>query len=108
MGYAPLPKKNLGGAGLPHVLVPKNTFSDVFDNTCDSSDFRAHIFCPQTTQELPKKHNEARPPEQLPTDELSQIDYGHTRHREDCLCQQTTQRAFWKICVGVSVWLSGS
>ena len=32
------------------------------------------------------------------TDALSQIDYGHTRHCEDCkevcLCQRTTQRAF--------------
>ena len=63
-----------------HVLVPKNTFTDVFDNTGDISDFRAHIFCSQTTQELPKKHNEAGPPEQLPTDALSQIYYGHTRH----------------------------
>ena len=66
-----------GGGGDPHVLVPKNTFTDVFDNTCDSSDFRAHIFRSQTTQELPKKHNEAGPPEQLP---MSQIYYGHTRH----------------------------
>ena len=58
----------------------ENTFTDVFDNTCDISDF--------------KKHNEAGPPEQLPADALSQIDYGHTRHCEDCLCQRTTQRAF--------------
>ena len=48
------------------------------------------------TKELPKKHNEAVPSEQLPTDALSQINnyYGHTRHCEDCLCQQTMQRAF--------------
>ena len=43
-----------------------------------------HIFYPQTTQELPKKHHEAGLPEQLPTDALSQIDFGHTRHCEDC------------------------
>ena len=43
---------------------------------------------------------------QLPTDALSQIDYGHTKHCEDCSCQQTTQRAFWKIFVRVCVWLS--
>ena len=56
----------------------------------------AHIFCPQTTQELPKKYSEAGPPEQ--SDALSQIDYGHTRHCEDCLCaKRTTQRAFLKI-----------
>ena len=85
----------------PHVLVPKNTFTGVFDNTCDMhqriSDFRAHIFCPQVTQELPKKQNEAGPPKQLPADALSQIDYGHTRHFEDYLCQQTTQTVFWRI-----------
>ena len=51
-----------GGGAVPHVLVPKNTFTDVFDNTRD-------IFCPQTTQELPKKHDEAGSPEDndLPT-----------------------------------------
>ena len=48
--------KNLGwGAEPPHVLVPTNTFADVLDNTCDISDFRAHIFFPETTRELPKK-----------------------------------------------------
>ena len=43
-----------GGAGgqSPHVLVPKNTCKGIIDNTCDIGDFRAHIFCPQTTQEL--------------------------------------------------------
>ena len=41
---APL-NKNWGGG-----LVPKNTFTDVFDNTCDISYFRANIFCPQMTQ----------------------------------------------------------
>ena len=52
-------------------------------------------------------------PEQLPTNALSQIDYGHTRHCEDCLCQRTTQKAFWNFFhysyffVGVCVWLSG-
>ena len=64
---------------------------------------RAHIFCSQTTQELPKKHHDARMPEQLTTNALSQINYRHTRHYEDCkevcLCQQTMQTAFWKICV---------
>ena len=32
------------------------------------------------TQELPEKHNEAEPPEQLPSDALSQFDNGNTRH----------------------------
>ena len=53
----------------------QNTLTDVFDNTCDISDSRAHIFCPQTIQELPKKHLEAGLSKQLPTDALSQIDY---------------------------------
>ena len=57
------------------------------------------IFCPQKTEEPPKKHNEAGPP-----DALSQIDYKHTIHCEDCLCQQTMQRAFWKNWVGVIVY----
>ena len=39
------------------------------------------------------EHNELMLPEQLPLDALSQIDYGHTRHCEDCLCQQITHRA---------------
>ena len=51
-----------------------------FDVTSCIRDFRAHIFSPQTAQELPKKHHEEGPPEQLPTDALSQIDYGHTSH----------------------------
>ena len=79
----------------PHtVWFPKNPLKDEFDNTFDIGDFRAHIFCSQT-QELPEKHHEAGPPERLPTAALSQIDYGHTRHCEDCkevcLCQRTTQ-----------------
>ena len=79
----------------------KQALTDVFDVTSSIRDFRAHIFCLQTTQELPKKHHEAGPPEQLPTNALSQIDYGHNRLCKDCkevcLCQRTTQRAFWYI-----------
>ena len=66
------------------------------------SEFPMHILCPQNTQELPKKHHEAGPPEKLHTDALSQIDLRtDARHCEDCkevrLCRRTTQRAFWKI-----------
>ena len=72
----------------------ENTFTDVFDITSDIGDFRPHIFCPQATKELPRNNHEAGPPIQLSTDALSQIDYGHTRHYEDCkevcLCQRTT------------------
>ena len=44
-----LAKNKNWGAEPPHVLVPKNTFIDVFYNTCDIGDFKAHIFCPHTT-----------------------------------------------------------
>ena len=60
------------------------TLTDVFDVTSSIRDFRAQIFCPQTTQGPPKKHHEAGTPEQLPTDALSLVDYGHTRHCKDC------------------------
>ena len=56
-------------------MVLKNTFKGVFDNTWDIGNFGVHIFCPQMAQELPKKCHEIGPPEQLPTDGLSQIDY---------------------------------
>ena len=103
------PNKNFFGGerSLPHALVPKNSFTNVhvFNNTCDISDFTAHIFCPQTTQELPKKHNEVGPPEQLPTDALAQINnyYGHTRHCEELLVPTSNAKGI----VGVCMWLSG-
>ena len=40
----------------PTFCFPKNPLKDVFDNTFDIGDFRAHIFCPQTTQEPAEKH----------------------------------------------------
>ena len=74
-----------GGGGDPWpARFGAKKHKDEFDNTCDMGDFRAHIFCPQMTQELPKKHYEAGLPEQQPTGALSQIDYGHNRHCEDC------------------------
>ena len=36
------------------------------------------LFCPPSTQELSKKHQEAGSSEQVPTYALSQIDYGQT------------------------------
>ena len=56
-------KQKFGKGKASKVLEPKNTLTDVFDNTLDISDFRAHIFCLQTTQGPPKKHNEAGPSE---------------------------------------------
>ena len=63
------------------------------------------IFWPQKTQELPKKQwsKAAWTTTYLC---ISQIDYGRTRHCEDCLCQRTTQMVFWKIWVWVCEWLS--
>ena len=55
---APPPNQNLARAcKAPRRFSAENSFTDVFD----IDDFRAHIFCPQTTQELPKKHHEAGP-----------------------------------------------
>ena len=108
----PAEQKFIGGQSPPPPYFgSENTFTDLFDNSCDIGDFRVHIFYPQTTQGLPKKHHQAGPRVQLSTDVLSQIDYGHTRHCEDwkevCLCQLKTPLVFWKIWVGVCAWLSG-
>ena len=51
------------------------TLMDVFDVTSSIRNFRAHIFCPRTIQELPENYHKVGPPEQWPTDALSQIDY---------------------------------
>ena len=69
----------------PHVLMPKNTFTVVFDKTSDIGNFRAraHFLPLDDAQELSKKHNEAGPPEQPPADGLSSIGYGHTRQCEN-------------------------
>ena len=66
------------------VTAYPSKISDVYDISCCIEDFRAHIFCPQTTQEFARKHHEARLPGQLPSYALSQVDYGHTRHLKDC------------------------
>ena len=45
----------------------------------------------------------------MPTDALSEMDYDHKWHCEDCKevswCQGTTQRAFWEIWPWVCAWL---
>ena len=60
--YLSLHRWQSRGGGGP-CFGAKNVFTDVFDITCDIGDFRVHIFCPQTTQELPNKHHEAGLPE---------------------------------------------
>ena len=60
------PEQKLGGENPPTFWCQKPFLRDVYDNTCDNVDFRlqsAHFLRPQTTQELPKKHHEAVPPE---------------------------------------------
>lgn len=71
-----LKNKNCLGHSLPppHVGV-KNIISDI---TGGISDIRAHIVCPQMTQELAQELHKAGPPEQLPTVALSQVDCRHT------------------------------
>ena len=71
-----------GGPWPPRFGAKKH--KDEFDNTCDMGDFREDIFCPQTTQELPKKQAVVQAVLLHGTDALSQIDYGHNRHCEDC------------------------
>ena len=45
----------------------------------------------------------------MPADALSEMDYDHKWHCDDCKevsrCQGTTQREFWKIWPWVSAWL---
>ena len=57
-GVRSTPKQKLGGGAdrAPHISV---TIPVTF---CD---FTVPIFCPQTTQEQPKKHSEAGSPEHL-------------------------------------------
>ena len=67
------------------------------------------IFCPQKTEELPKKHNEAGPPEQLLPDALSQIHYKHTIHYTLWRLLVPTNKAkgiLEKLSRGNCVWLS--
>ena len=59
------------------------TLKVVFDVTCSSAT-SAYIFCPPTTQELSKKHHETGSSEQLLTYAMTQIEYGNTRHWQDC------------------------
>ena len=92
-GAVAIPNKNVGEGGRapPSFGAKKHYFMSIPLTLATSG---AHIFCPQTTQELPKKHSEAGPPEQ--SDALSQIDYGHTRHCEDCLCQTNNAKSIFK------------
>ena len=76
---------NIGRKNPPStVLVPKDTCTDVFDITCDMADFKGHIFCPQTTYELSKKHHDAGSPKNCLLLHCDRSKYGHTRHCEDC------------------------
>ena len=84
----------------------KHFCTDVFDNTCHIDHFKEYIFCPQNTQEPPKKHNEGGLLGHLPTDALSQIGYRHTRHCKDCLSQRRTpfQNVF-RLCLCIHLFI---
>ena len=87
-----------GAGGGANTLVPKNTFRDVFDISCDTGDFRAHIFCPQMTQQLARKHYDTGLNNCLQMHNLSQINYRHCEDwKEVGLCQLKMPRVFWKI-----------
>ena len=53
-----VPKSKNGGGGTR--FGAENIASDI---TCGIGGIRVHIFYPQTTQQLPKKHHETGPPE---------------------------------------------
>ena len=83
-GRSPTPNKHLGEQSPSAFLVLKISLAQ-------------H----NNSQELPKKHHEAGLPEQMLTDALSRINYGHTRHCEDCknvcLCNKKCKGHFEKI-----------
>ena len=86
-GVRSTPKQKWGGRAPPHVLVPKNTFMDVFDNTCDIGNFRATASDNlRITYEAQRSRTAWRTAYWC----IAQIDYGQTRHCEDWLCQRTT------------------
>ena len=73
---APTQTKICGGRGTaPHILLPTKIASD-----CGIGDIRAHIFCPQMTQELAKYTIKQDRLNNCLYRQLSQIDCGHTRH----------------------------
>ena len=91
---------------------PKNTCKGIIDNTCDIGDFRAHILCPQTTQELYLRST-------MKQDRLNNCLLMHCHKsitdtlatmkiakRFACANEQRKGHLKKKIWVGVWVWLS--
>ena len=103
--------KNWEGQSPPR-FEPKNTFTEPMyltipvTSATSQRTFSVLRQLKDYQRSTMKQSRQNRLNPQLPTDALSQIDYRHTEHCEDCSCQQTTQGAFWKIFVGVCVWLS--
>ena len=85
----PPPEKKFGGAELPHVLVLKNTFT-MYLTIPVTSATSERTFSALRRLKNYLRSTMKRDHQQLPTDEFSQTDYRRTRHREDCLCQRTT------------------
>ena len=53
------------------------TLKTVFDSPSGIGEFRARLFNPQTTKDLPEDYHETRPLKQLSDNVLPQIHYGH-------------------------------
>ena len=95
-GFRSPPQHKYGGAEPPTFWYGKTLLRRYFTipvTSATSKRTKAHIFSPQTTQELPKKHHEAGPPKQLTTDTLGTV-------------RIAKRFAFWKFWVRVCVWLS--
>ena len=101
-------KKLGGGAELLHVLVLKNTFTmyltiPVTSATSErtfSALRRLKNYLRSTMKQDHLNNCLLMSFHKLITDALDTVKIA-------CANEQRTQRAFWKICVGVSVWLSG-
>ena len=90
-----LAKNKNWGAKPPHVLVPKNTFIDVFTIPVTSATSRRAF----SALIRPKEHQEAGAPEQLRTDVQSikdTLDNAKIAKRIACANEQR-KRTFWKI-----------
>ena len=55
----------------PHVSIPKISLAQHTASICGIDNFRAHIFCPMKTNNLPQKHHELRSSTQLSPPTLS-------------------------------------
>ena len=112
-GHWPIGGRSGGGGGIPQIWQGGPAHPILVQKITQATLPVASVTSERTFCALRRLKNYLRSnheTEQLPPDALSQIDYGHTRHCEDCkevcVCQRTTQRAFKKIWTGVCARLS--